>query len=465
VKIGFLGNANNYPFILARALQRLGQEIVFILMGDQTCPLDRPENRYPDLGPPYPEWIVDASPLDLWNYEAKLPRLENVLRILRGCDAVVLNHQALCLAPGINRPTIALLTGTDILTLGKYEVVDHMVNYPGRTYVKEVELFYLKRVFAQRLGIRSAFLVIFFPPGTIPQGDAILAGLGVQDSQRLSLKMVEVASLLPVPPPLNNPVRFFCATRLTWDKSHPPFYTDIDYKGSDIMVRGLGMFARMRPDISLDIHLVKKGAHVTETMELAEAEGLGPCVTWHEEMSQMEIWEQFKRSDIIFEQLDTSDIGMAGLDAMAMERPVIGHERYRASQSGANQPSPVCEASTPEEVCAQLQRLVLDTEERHRVGKASRRYVESNFSADLAAQTVMDRLTTFCAGNKKFPLTKEYSVLEATYRELDLDYAAEFQQRLWEAENRLEKFEGLMNRLPAFVKTLVDKFLKLKSPS
>ena len=33
MKIGFLGNANNYPFILARALQRLGQEIVFILMG------------------------------------------------------------------------------------------------------------------------------------------------------------------------------------------------------------------------------------------------------------------------------------------------------------------------------------------------------------------------------------------------------------------------------------------------
>jgi hypothetical protein len=61
---------------------------------------------------------VDASPLDLWNYEANPPQLERVLQVLRGCDAVVLNQYALCLAPEINRPTIALLTGTDILTLG-----------------------------------------------------------------------------------------------------------------------------------------------------------------------------------------------------------------------------------------------------------------------------------------------------------------------------------------------------------
>ncbi len=461
MKIGFLGNANNYPFILARALQRLGQEIVFILMVDQTWPLDRPENRYTDLGPPYPEWIVDASPLDLWNYEAQLFQLENVLKLLRDCDAVVLNQYALCLAPEIRRPTIALLTGTDILTLGKYELVDQMVNFPGHTHVKEVELFYLKRVFAQRLGIRSAVLVVFFPQGTIPQGDTIMAGLGVKDSQRLGFKMVDVREILPVPPPFNNPVRIFSATRLTWDKSRPPFYTDVDYKGSDIMVRGLGMFARMRPDVPLDIHLVKKGDHVTETMELVEAEGLSPYVTWHEEMSQREVWEQIKRSDIIFEQLDTSDIGMAGGEAMAMGRPVIGHERYRAQQQAENQYSPVCEATNPEEVGAQLQRLVLDPEERQRVGEASRRYVETHFSADLLAQTVMDRLTTFSASGKELPLTEEHSLLEATHRQLEVDYFAEVQRRLWEAENRLQKFEGLVNRLPGFVRTLGVKFFKI----
>jgi glycosyltransferase involved in cell wall biosynthesis len=467
MKIGFLGNANNYPFILARALKRLGQEVVFILLFDQACRLDRPENRYTDLGPPYPDWIIDVSPMDVWKYEVELPQLDEVLQVLRGCDAVVLNQYALCLAPEIKRPTMALLTGTDILTLGKYDFVDHMVNHFIRGHrVREVELFYLRRVFAQRLGIRSAFLVIFFPPGAIPEGDAILAGLGVKESRRLSLKMVDVEEILPVPPPFNNPVRIFCATRLTWDKSRPPFHTELDYKGSDIMVRGLGMFVRMKPDTALDIHLVKKGAHVSETMALVEEEGLSPYVTWHEEMSQMEVWEQFKRADIIFEQLDTSDIGMAGLDAMALGRPVIGHERYRRIQEGTDQPSPICEATTPEEVAAQLHRLVLDPEERQRVGKASRRYVETCFSADLAARTVMDRLTSFLGGGKEFSLNEEYSVLQATYRQLELDYFyfTELQRRLWEVENRLQKFEGLINRLPAFLKTLGVKFLRIEWP-
>jgi hypothetical protein len=55
MKIGFLGNANNYPLVLTRALRHLGHDIVFILMLGQDHRLDRPENRYPDLGPPYPE--------------------------------------------------------------------------------------------------------------------------------------------------------------------------------------------------------------------------------------------------------------------------------------------------------------------------------------------------------------------------------------------------------------------------
>jgi glycosyltransferase involved in cell wall biosynthesis len=437
MKIGFLGNANNYPLILARALQHLGHEVVFILMIDQNYPLDRPENRYADLAPPYPDWIIDASPLDLWgSHEVKLPQLEQVLKVLRSCDAVVLNQYALCLAPEINRPTVALLTGTDILTLGKYEYVDHMINDPGRPYINERELFYLKRVYAQRLGIRSAFLVIFFAPGACPPGDDILKGLGVSDSRRLSLKMVDVTKILPVPPPFNNTVRIFSATRLTWDRSHPPFYTDLDYKGSDIMIRGLGLFAKMRPDIALDIHLVKKGAHVSGTMDLVNAEGLSRYVTWHEEMSQIEVWEEFKRADIIFEQLDTSDIGMAGMDAMAMGRPVIGHEKYRPQQQLADQPSAVCEAATPEEVCAQLQRLVLDPEERRRVGEASRRYMETYFSGDLAARTVMDRLTTFLTGGREF-FPEKTSALEATYRRLELAYL--FRRQFLKVERYLQK--------------------------
>ena len=44
------------------------------------------------------------------------------------------------------------------------------------------------------------------------------------------------------------------------------------------------------------------------------------------------------------------------------------------------EPSPICQAKTPEEVCAQLKRLVYDPVERESVGLAGRSYVEKYFN-------------------------------------------------------------------------------------
>ena len=91
MKIGFLGNANNYPFMLARALRLAGQEVHFIV--DRKSPLDRPENRYSDVGPPYLDWIEDASDLpEEWSFHRPSAALDRVIAKLRECDAVVLNQ-------------------------------------------------------------------------------------------------------------------------------------------------------------------------------------------------------------------------------------------------------------------------------------------------------------------------------------------------------------------------------------
>lgn len=52
MKIGFIGNANNYPFMIARAMRKMGHEVLFIVDRDKSEPLNRPENRYDDIGPP-----------------------------------------------------------------------------------------------------------------------------------------------------------------------------------------------------------------------------------------------------------------------------------------------------------------------------------------------------------------------------------------------------------------------------
>lgn len=167
--------------------------------------------------------------------------------------------------------------------------------------------------------------------------------------------------------------------------------SELNYKGSDIMIRGLGLFVRTT-GIPLDIRLAKKGLHVAETMQLAKEEGIDDQITWLEEMSQREVLEECKQADILFDQLGMSVVGMGGLDAMAVGRPLIANGRPEIVEREIGVPSPICQASTPEEVCAQLKRLTADPDERKRVGLASRRYVEDYFSAERAARICLDYL-------------------------------------------------------------------------
>ncbi len=398
MRIGFIGNANNYPFMLARAFRRMGHDVLFIITHDRRTPLDRPENKYKDLST-YPEWIYDVSPLELWNHADRDEQKErDVVSLLKTCDLVVLNQYAICLAPEINRPSVALLTGTDLLTLARPEHVDERLKSsglnPSSPEYERARRFYEERVSAQRLGISQAVVVVFFPEGAFPRADKLLNELGVNNRQRTFFLMTDTHDIAFSPPPSNRIIRTFCATRLTWDRSKPPFYTDLDYKGSDIMIRGLGLFYRTHKT-PLDIHLVRKGAHVPETMELVRQEGLEPLVTWHDEMSQIEVLEQMKKADIIFEQLGDSMFGMAGLDAMAVGRPVIANGRSEIMEKVMPSPPPICNAKTPEDVCSQLKRLVFNPEERERIGKASREYVEKYFSSDLAAEILINKIDSY----------------------------------------------------------------------
>ena len=92
------------------ALRRQGHEVVFALSSEMA--LDRPENNYPELRPPYPEWIHDYAPM--WKTYFPTPWRPACIRALRNCDFVVLNQIGPSLAGLIGRPAVALLTGSDL---------------------------------------------------------------------------------------------------------------------------------------------------------------------------------------------------------------------------------------------------------------------------------------------------------------------------------------------------------------
>jgi glycosyltransferase involved in cell wall biosynthesis len=109
-------------------------------------------------------------------------------------------------------------------------------------------------------------------------------------------------------------------------------------------------------------------------------------------MTQKEVWEEYKLADICFEQLDQSVVAMAGLDAMATGRPLIANGRPEIFDAMIGAPSPICQARTPDEVCAQLEKLVFNAQIMEEVGKSSREYVSQFFSSEAAAEKVLTRL-------------------------------------------------------------------------
>lgn len=394
MKIGFFGNANNSPFMIARALRRLGHEVLFIVDRSPVQKweiLNRPENAYIDIILPYPNWIIDASPMDLWEYPEPSGR-EQVVQWLKQCDLVMLNEFGLSLGPDIGRPTVALLTGTDLEVLANYSYAFHLTPNEPREERSVQRLHYLKLVDAQREGIRSSTAILYPAKGFIPQGDVLLHEIGVRDDQRIYFHVTDLEKIDYCPPPHNSPLRVLCMARLTWKKPEDStLVTEFDYKGSDIMIRGIGMFWRAT-GIPLDICLIRKGQHISETMELIEAEGLSSQVTWLDEMSNIEVLEENRRADIIFEQLANGIFGMGCVDAMAIGRPVIANGRPEIITRELGCPMPICQATTSEEVSEHLKALSADPAIRVRIGQDSRHFVEKYFSPEGGSKKILERV-------------------------------------------------------------------------
>jgi len=394
MKIGFLGNANNHPFMLARAMHATGHEVIFLVAGNQI--LDRPENRYSDISPgSYLDWILDLGVVSAEDYVFPTPAFRKAVKLLSECDAVVVNGFGPALALSCHRPSVAILTGGDLEPSADW---NHRIGML-KDYRRQRRLVGTRGVltgfyvtYRQRRGIRNALAVSYFPEGVVPAGDRLLSSIMRTGQTRLSLVMTDTEAIRPAPPPANRKVRVFNVARLIWKRPDPRAHSDLDYKGTDVLLKGVKRFVEGHGNC-IELALVRKGLHVAETLELVNQLGLAGVVSWVDEMSQKDVLEQYRLADIVTDQLTTSTVGMGGLDAMASGRAVIANGRAEISESPLGRDSPICQATNEGEVAAQLERLVLDPEERLRIGKLSREYVEKHLSANRAARIVAEILS------------------------------------------------------------------------
>ncbi len=381
--------------MLALAMKKIGADVTFIINYPKDYSLFRPEHRYSDINYPYPDWIIEVKPYS--NKKSFFPNImmKKEIDILNKADLVVLNDSGHRIRPYLKKKikSFSLLTGSDIDLLCDFNKILKISCQKSDTRLTRLlkKMLHKKLTKDQRKGIEMAHLVNYFPEGINNQADQILNEILKDKNTRFFFMMSNTERIKYCKARENKKIRIFNATRFLWHEPLPKTYSSYENKRNDIMIKGIGQFLKIT-NYKLDIHFVEKGADIDFTKNLIKKEGFTNLVTWHQEMSQKKVLEQYIACDIMFEQLGKNIIGMAGLDAMAVGRPVIGNARPNIIEPLIGRKSPVCQAETAEEVCRWLEKLVFNRELRMKIGLESRKYVEEHFSPTTAAFRISKKL-------------------------------------------------------------------------
>ncbi len=399
MRIGFLGNSNNYPFRLAKALQALGHEVVVFVDRPRSEPRHRPEFHYSEVHYPYPDWIREIKPLNPMQIVLYPWTLKPVLDELQTCDGVVLNSLALSVGTLIRRPIIGLLTGSDLDVFANRKLVDILAAAPyrldwfaGNRVVKRL-IFICKRMLftqfvrLQRAGIAKCCLVDYAIPGLLPDGDALLDEIGVDKKRRTSFMLTDIEHLPSARARTDGPFRIFCATRLQWKRpAVGANVSPLDLKGTDAMLGGVRMFVA-RAHRPVQIILISFGADAKAAECYVEELGLASHVRWLPQLTQTEFLDEMVQANAVLENFGSEgSIGMAGRDAIAMGIPVIASSKSHVFERELGESLPIYEALLPEEICARLEEVVSNDGNVSRRAVQARAFAERWFSARRAAK-------------------------------------------------------------------------------
>jgi hypothetical protein len=378
MKVAFLGNVNNHPFIVCKHLRDKGADTVFFVEAHKDYTLFRPEStglvKYP-----YPHWIKE-TPQFRKSVVMHLPGIfaKKVISEINECDAVILNDFGHRIIPHLRKGIIkiCMFTGGDLEIMADYENVRSMkLNNPKLKFVPG----FLKKAYARysvnqlRNAIRKTDLVGYYPFGLNTDGDKILKEIfGGNDYPKYSHWCIMLDGMNYTPPPNNKKIRILNLARFMWKQPFPAGRSINENKGNDIMIAGLGNFLKDHPH-SLDIHFIEKGLHVEESKELISQYGFSDSVTWHKEMPLTELLEEIDKADIVFDQLGNHLIG-GGIISMAKGRPLIANARPEILEQISEGEIPVCHSTNADNVYEWLTKLVFDEKYRVDVGVRSSRF-------------------------------------------------------------------------------------------
>lgn len=151
-------------------------------------------------------------------------------------------------------------------------------------------------------------------------------------------------------------------------------------KGAPKLLEVCRHLAKERPDIR--ITAIDSGPYAPHFAAL-------PNVTLLARQARSKLPGIFARHGVVLGQMRLGSVGMLELEAMACARPVITPFAYNHVYPD---PGPFVLASTPEQVAADVIRLVDDPDLREMIGRASRAWVTRHHQVDAVAERLEARL-------------------------------------------------------------------------
>ena len=383
----FMGSMNALPMVYALEMKKYGYEVIYLVDAPQKDTLSRPENHYPSIHYPYPDWIVEWTlPLQiilLLNPKLFAWLLKKIIKkhTKKDVGCYVLNGFFISLSPYLPKATfVSLSHGSDLDVWANLNNISELregifQSKLMKAIPKVAQTYLIKNfILKQKKGFQHSDFLLYLPPGFNETGDKIIAELqtqGVTYIQRFHTSFAPLRDQSREYKKNNSTLQIFSGVRFLY-KSFPRGNRGYN-KGNDIIIEGLAKYYKVNPDIKIDF--VEKGTDLESAKLLCKKLGIESVITWHKEMPFYDLLTLYQQADICFDQVGDHWMGAIGVYALWLGKPVITNEKRFIGSEFWPDESPVCSASNSDEVYQWLCKLS-DSVERKRVSIASRLFAD-----------------------------------------------------------------------------------------
>jgi hypothetical protein len=392
ISIAIFGNTNNYPLLLAQGLRLLGHDVRLIVNRKEL--LHRPEARYPEWAATYPDWVVDCSNLSDEDVAFETPAIDQVIyHLTHNVDFVIFNDIGPAFASYLRTPHAVVLTGSDLAYYANFDSLEMRTRMwdpefkrclQGRRYLRRMA----DLVARQRDGILGGEVVCYGQRGLVPSGDQILDSIGLRDDRRLMLHFSNTIDLKAQPLAGNDKLIILCGSRLVFRPNHNPALSAMDFKGTDVLLRGFALYCQQGG--KGELRLPRKGQDLQAAVDLIGELAISGRVRWLDEMPLVRFYEEMIAADVVCDQFGSSYPGMVTTDAYALGRPVMAKLRPEIFSRRFPEPLPGFNAETPEQIAGHLMEMEQNRGILSDMGCKSRAYADAYLSPESMAKQLLE---------------------------------------------------------------------------